>query len=50
MSDLHRGDGRRDSPTPPEETMTIRIIKRGAAKDRPFCPFVIDYPEETQAK
>jgi len=24
--------------------MTIRIVKKGAAKDRPFCPFVIDYP------
>jgi hypothetical protein len=24
--------------------MTIRIVKRGAAKDRPFCPFLIDYP------
>jgi len=23
--------------------MTIRIVKRGAAKP-PFCPFLIDYP------
>jgi hypothetical protein len=26
--------------------MTIRIVKRGAAKDRPFCPLLIDYPYE----
>ena len=30
--------------------MTIRIVKRGAAKDRPFCPYVIDYPVDTQSK
>jgi len=30
--------------------MTIRIVKRGAAKDRPFCPYVIDYPVETSSK
>jgi hypothetical protein len=25
--------------------MTIRIVNRGATKDRPpFCPFLIDYP------
>jgi hypothetical protein len=25
--------------------MTIRIVKRGASKDRPpFCPMLIDYP------
>lgn len=26
--------------------MTIRIVKRGAAKERPFCPLLIDYPYE----
>ncbi len=26
--------------------MTIRIVKRGVAKDRPFCPLLIDYPYE----
>lgn len=25
--------------------MTIRIVKR-AAKERPFCPLLIDYPHE----
>jgi hypothetical protein len=24
--------------------MKIRIVKKGNTKDRPFCPFVIDYP------
>ena len=25
--------------------MTIRIVNRGAARERPpFCPFLIDYP------
>lgn len=29
--------------------MTIRIVKKGNTKDRPFCPFVIDYPADTPA-
>jgi hypothetical protein len=28
--------------------MTIRIVARGASKDRPpFCPLLIDYPYDT---
>jgi hypothetical protein len=28
-----------------EFDMTIRIVKRGASKDKPvFCPMLIDYP------
>ena len=26
--------------------MKIRIVKQGNAKDRTFCPFVIDYPPD----
>lgn len=26
--------------------MTIRIVKRGAAREKPFCPLLIDYPYE----
>lgn len=24
--------------------MKIRVVKKGNSKDRPFCPFIIDYP------
>lgn len=27
--------------------MTIRIVKRGASREKPFCPLLIDYPYET---
>jgi hypothetical protein len=30
--------------------MKIRIVKQGNAKDRPFCPFVIDYPPDMTEK
>ncbi len=30
--------------------MTIRIINRGATKERPFCPLLIDYPYEQPAE
>jgi hypothetical protein len=30
--------------------MKIRIVKKGNTKDRPFCPFVIDYPPYTPEK
>lgn len=26
--------------------MTIRIVKRGASREKPFCPLLIDYPYE----
>jgi hypothetical protein len=26
--------------------MKIRVVKKGNSKDRPFCPFVIDYPSD----
>jgi len=26
--------------------MTIRIVKRGATREKPFCPLLIDYPYE----
>jgi hypothetical protein len=30
--------------------MKIRIVHLGRAKDRPFCPFVIDYPPDMTEK
>lgn len=30
--------------------MKIRIVKQGNTKDRPFCPFVIDYPPDATGK
>jgi|688.fasta_scaffold96599_2 hypothetical protein len=26
--------------------MTIRVVKRGSVKDKPYCPFLIDVPIE----
>jgi hypothetical protein len=26
--------------------MTIRIVTRGATREKPFCPLLIDYPNE----
>lgn len=26
--------------------MTIRIVKRGNTREKPFCPLLIDYPYE----
>ncbi len=26
--------------------MTIRVIKRGVTREKPFCPLLIDYPYE----
>lgn len=30
--------------------MKIRIVTQGNKKDRPFCPFVIDYPPDMTEK